>query len=326
MNATRAQKRARSRIANASKATRARWAKKGARTRTRNLLQDCRKQLSFTGVPALPAPQSYGSYYGMVGENPSWSMHRSRMTGQFIPRGGKYIRAIEHNPAKRMDHYAYPVSLFNKSDEELRFIIKDANEAMRAMPDGENAGYYADEVNYAADEIARRRRTGRNLGSNPFGKKRKRKLSGAELRQYFADLAQRSHVETPESERKAWNLALLEKLRRQNPEGEEYMQTESNPELLVVESNPGKRRKGRKARKSKGRRKGRGGPRRIKFRGRLLYPIQIMTRYGKAAMRKALKAKCRKSCKVGRGKVRRGRKGSTRRIGSRRAKQLTYRR
>jgi len=54
---------------------------------------------------------------------------------------------------KRMDHRAYPLSLRKKSVEQLRFIIKDAGDAMRAMPDGENADYYADEVNYASMEL-----------------------------------------------------------------------------------------------------------------------------------------------------------------------------
>lgn len=54
---------------------------------------------------------------------------------------------------KTMNHRAYQLSLRHKSVEELRFIIKDAGEAMRAMPNGENAGYYADEIHYAAMEL-----------------------------------------------------------------------------------------------------------------------------------------------------------------------------
>jgi hypothetical protein len=52
-----------------------------------------------------------------------------------------------------MDHREYPRSLRHKSVEALRYIIKDAGEAARAMPEGENAGYYADEVHYAAMEL-----------------------------------------------------------------------------------------------------------------------------------------------------------------------------
>lgn len=57
---------------------------------------------------------------------------------------------------KKMDHAAYQKRLKTKSDAELRFIIKDANEALKAMPDGENAGYYADEIHYASMELQRR--------------------------------------------------------------------------------------------------------------------------------------------------------------------------
>ena len=61
-------------------------------------------------------------------------------------------------PKKTMDHAAYQKSLRTKPEESLRFIIKDANEAIKAQPDGENAGYYADEVSYCCMELARRQR------------------------------------------------------------------------------------------------------------------------------------------------------------------------
>jgi hypothetical protein len=35
--------------------------------------------------------------------------------------------------------------------------MKDAHEAMTANPEGPKAGYYADEINYCADELARRK-------------------------------------------------------------------------------------------------------------------------------------------------------------------------
>ncbi len=59
-------------------------------------------------------------------------------------------------PNKNMNHTEYPKSLKTKSVAELKFIIKDAREAMEAMPDNENNGYYADEVCYAANELNRR--------------------------------------------------------------------------------------------------------------------------------------------------------------------------
>lgn len=58
---------------------------------------------------------------------------------------------------KVMDHAAYRRRLRKATPAELRFIIKDALEAMAAMPSNPNCGYYADEVSYAAMELKRRR-------------------------------------------------------------------------------------------------------------------------------------------------------------------------
>lgn len=57
---------------------------------------------------------------------------------------------------KTMDHAEYQRKLRSKTEAELRFIIRDASAAERANPQGCNAGYYADEVSYAAMELARR--------------------------------------------------------------------------------------------------------------------------------------------------------------------------
>lgn len=59
---------------------------------------------------------------------------------------------------KRMDHIEYPKRLESLTEEALRYLIKDAKEAAEAMPEGPNAGYYLDEVNYAVNELYRRRR------------------------------------------------------------------------------------------------------------------------------------------------------------------------
>ena len=58
---------------------------------------------------------------------------------------------------KTMDHTQYPKSLKKKTDEELRFIIKDATEAAKVNPTGPNTGYYLDEVHYAFNELRRRK-------------------------------------------------------------------------------------------------------------------------------------------------------------------------
>ncbi len=57
---------------------------------------------------------------------------------------------------KKMDHDKYQRDLKRKTDDELRYIIKDAREAEEANPQGPNAGYYADEVNYASMELTKR--------------------------------------------------------------------------------------------------------------------------------------------------------------------------
>ena len=55
-----------------------------------------------------------------------------------------------------MDHTKYQAKTKKMTITELRYTISDCNEVLDAMPDGTNAGYYADEINYCAMEIARR--------------------------------------------------------------------------------------------------------------------------------------------------------------------------
>lgn len=54
---------------------------------------------------------------------------------------------------KKMDHAKYQAALKNKSWAELSYIISDASETIQANPEGENAGYYMDEIHYASMEI-----------------------------------------------------------------------------------------------------------------------------------------------------------------------------
>lgn len=70
------------------------------------------------------------------------------------------------NTGKQMDHNEYPKRMKKLTGDQLRYTIQDAREAMLAMPDGENAGYYADEISYAAMELSRRaRRIEQNFSS-----------------------------------------------------------------------------------------------------------------------------------------------------------------
>jgi hypothetical protein len=55
-----------------------------------------------------------------------------------------------------IDHAAYASKVRKLSDASLRYIIKDAGEAIKANPEGPKAGYYADEINYCCDELRRR--------------------------------------------------------------------------------------------------------------------------------------------------------------------------
>ena len=55
-----------------------------------------------------------------------------------------------------INHTEYPKSLKSKSDDSLRFIIKDAKEALFLFPEADKSGYYADEINYCAMELTRR--------------------------------------------------------------------------------------------------------------------------------------------------------------------------
>jgi len=56
-----------------------------------------------------------------------------------------------------IDHIEYPKSLKHKSEDILHYIAHDAFAAIKANPSGHKVGYYADEINYCADELRRRK-------------------------------------------------------------------------------------------------------------------------------------------------------------------------
>ena len=58
---------------------------------------------------------------------------------------------------KTMDHTQYQKDLRKKDSDAVLFILNDAKQALEAMPDGPNAGYYADEVCYCGMELTRRK-------------------------------------------------------------------------------------------------------------------------------------------------------------------------
>jgi hypothetical protein len=57
---------------------------------------------------------------------------------------------------KRINHADYQAACTRKSVAELQYAIQDAAAAAAAQPEGVNAGYYLDEVNYCAAELRRR--------------------------------------------------------------------------------------------------------------------------------------------------------------------------
>lgn len=56
-----------------------------------------------------------------------------------------------------MNHNEYPKTLRNKSEAELRFIVRDCQEALEANPTSAKASDYADEILYVAAELNRRK-------------------------------------------------------------------------------------------------------------------------------------------------------------------------
>lgn len=64
----------------------------------------------------------------------------------------------ENYDRPHFDHAAYAAKVKNMSEEQLRYIIKDAQEAIKANPESPKSkyGYYADEINYCVSELHRR--------------------------------------------------------------------------------------------------------------------------------------------------------------------------
>jgi hypothetical protein len=58
--------------------------------------------------------------------------------------------------ANQINHVEYEEKVQNMSDSALRFTIKDCQEAISALPNGDKVSYYLDEINYCAAELSRR--------------------------------------------------------------------------------------------------------------------------------------------------------------------------
>ena len=57
---------------------------------------------------------------------------------------------------KIMNHEKYQEMVRTMTEDELHYTMGDASAACLANPQGENAGYYADEVHYCGMELQRR--------------------------------------------------------------------------------------------------------------------------------------------------------------------------
>jgi len=57
---------------------------------------------------------------------------------------------------KSMNHGEYQNRTRSMSEAALRFTANDAREAAEAFPDGENNGYYTDEMHYCLMELKAR--------------------------------------------------------------------------------------------------------------------------------------------------------------------------
>ena len=54
---------------------------------------------------------------------------------------------------KIMSHNLYMAACKTRTTEQLEYVVSDAREALAAMPDGINAGFYADEIHYNSMEL-----------------------------------------------------------------------------------------------------------------------------------------------------------------------------
>lgn len=58
----------------------------------------------------------------------------------------------------QIDHTEYLKKVKKLDEAALRFIIKDCQQAMAAMPDNPKNGYYQDEIHYCSMELNRRKK------------------------------------------------------------------------------------------------------------------------------------------------------------------------
>lgn len=67
---------------------------------------------------------------------------------------------VSNYAGKVIDHAAYAAKVRTMSEAELLYTIHDCQASLLAWPDCPSAGYYTDEIHYAAAELYRRRKGG----------------------------------------------------------------------------------------------------------------------------------------------------------------------
>ena len=108
--------------------------------------------------PVAPRRPRAGAY-GRPGTSPA------RTTSGHEPHNPRRTNpatyAIVSNYAgKVIDHAAYAAKVRTMSEAELLYTIHDCQASLMAWPDCPSAGYYTDEIHYAAAELYRRRKGG----------------------------------------------------------------------------------------------------------------------------------------------------------------------
>jgi hypothetical protein len=57
----------------------------------------------------------------------------------------------------QIDHRNYQKKIKMYDEHSLRYIIKDCQQAIKALPDNPKNGYYADEISYCSMELNNRK-------------------------------------------------------------------------------------------------------------------------------------------------------------------------
>jgi hypothetical protein len=74
-----------------------------------------------------------------------------------IERNKTIFHTTKTNKMNQINHSDYQKKVKTLSIESLRFIIRDCQEAMNAMPNNPKNGFYQDEIHYCVMELNKRK-------------------------------------------------------------------------------------------------------------------------------------------------------------------------